>query len=522
MLINDHFQNFKSYGIPKSQLVIADIPYNVGKNAYGSNPAWYKNGDNKNGESDLANKEFFGTDKNFRPAEFMHFCSKMMKKEPKQKGQAPCMIIFCAFDQQMYLIELAKKYGINKYINLVFRKNFSAQVLKANMRIVGNCEYGLLLYRDKLPKFNNNKKMIFNCIDWQKDTKAIHRQKIHPCLPAGERVFFDNKWTNIESVNIGQTNRYGKVIATSSHIAEKLVEILVGTAKTTATYNHPFLIKRKNKIYWINAENIKENDRILSKASVYYTQKPTKRRIVWNIKKQKKAILDMLKMNVENLGLNILLFGRNILGRSLWECKYIIKILTKQIIIFPIYKLSRHLNTNGCTLVVDLSMENGKNHVKFVDNLKKLIWKTGIIQEAGLTEKFAKNVTLKNQLKQEKFLLQKIGSVKIINKKTKVYNLTMDDIPSFDTAVGISHNTQKPINLLEKLIAIFTDEGDVVIDPVAGSGSTLIAAQNFNREGYGFEINKDFHKKAAQWIEDCSKQTDVFSFVREKEKKNNS
>lgn len=37
-LINDHMQNRKQYNIPKAQLVIADIPYNIGKNAYGSNP----------------------------------------------------------------------------------------------------------------------------------------------------------------------------------------------------------------------------------------------------------------------------------------------------------------------------------------------------------------------------------------------------------------------------------------------------------------------------------------------------
>ena len=177
ILINDHFQNFKSYNIQKAQLIIADIPYNVGKNAYGSNPAWYVGGNNANGESELANKEFFDTDKDFRPAEFMHFCSKMLKKEPKQKGKAPCMIVFCAFDQQMYLIELAKKYGLNNYINIVFRKNFSAQVLKANMRIVGNCEYAVLLYRDKLPKFNNHGKMVFNCIDWIRDTNT---PKVHP------------------------------------------------------------------------------------------------------------------------------------------------------------------------------------------------------------------------------------------------------------------------------------------------------------------------------------------------------
>jgi len=248
MLINDHFQNFKSYGLHKAQLVIADIPYNVGKNAYGSNPAWYVDGDNANGESNLANSEFFDTDKDFRVSEFLHFCSKMMKKESKAKGQSPCMIVFCAFDQQMEIIEKAKEYGINRYINLVFRKNFSAQVLKANMRVVGNAEYGLVLYRDKLPKFNNHGKMVFNIIDWEKDTSSY--PKIHP--------------------------------------------------------------------------------------------------------------------------------------------------------------------------------------------------------------------------------------------------------------------TQKPVKLLEKLILIFTDEGDVVIDPVAGSGSTLIAAENLNRKAYGFEIKKDFHKKASEWIKVNSSQQSLF------------
>lgn len=96
-LYNDHFQNYKRYGIPKAQLIIADIPFNIGVNAYASNPSWYKGGDNKLGESELAGKEFFDTDKDFRVAEFMHFASTMLKKEPKEVNAAPCMIVFCEF-----------------------------------------------------------------------------------------------------------------------------------------------------------------------------------------------------------------------------------------------------------------------------------------------------------------------------------------------------------------------------------------------------------------------------------------
>ena len=193
-LYNDHFQNYKVYSIPKAQLIIADIPYNIGKNAYGSNPSWYIGGDNANGKSELAGKEFFDTDKDFRVKEFMHFCSTMLIKEPKETGKAPCMIVFCEFEQQFSLIKLAKEYRLNNYINLVFRKNFSAQVLKANMRIVGNCEYGLILYRDKLPKFRNNGKMIYNCIDVERDTETpkLHpTQKSVPLLKQLIKIFTD-------------------------------------------------------------------------------------------------------------------------------------------------------------------------------------------------------------------------------------------------------------------------------------------------------------------------------------------
>lgn len=203
-LICDHFQNFKRYAILKAQLIIADVPYNLDKKAYASNPAWYIDGDNKNGESELAGKAFFETDKDFRPAEFMHFCSQMLVKEPKngatdedietdttpnaeedkidsrkkrKKSKGPCMILFCAFEQLHYFIELGQRYGFKHYIPLVFRKKFSSQVLKANMKVVGCCEYGLILYKDKLPKFNNDGQMVMNCFDWVRDSST---PKVHP------------------------------------------------------------------------------------------------------------------------------------------------------------------------------------------------------------------------------------------------------------------------------------------------------------------------------------------------------
>ncbi len=177
-LFHDNFQNFKRYGIPKAQLVIADIPYNIGVDAYASNPMWYQGGDNKNGESKLAKQSFFHSDGQFKIAEYMHFCSRLLIKEPKEKGKAPAMIVFCAFEQMQTVIEYGKKYGFMKSYPLFFVKSYSAQVLKANMKIVGATEFAVVLYRDKLPKFNNGGSMVFNWFNWPRDKGEY--PKIHP------------------------------------------------------------------------------------------------------------------------------------------------------------------------------------------------------------------------------------------------------------------------------------------------------------------------------------------------------
>lgn len=55
-----------------------------------------------------------------------------------------------------------------------------------------------------------------------------------------------------------------------------------------------------------------------------------------------------------------------------------------------------------------------------------------------------------------------------------------------------------------------TDPGDVVIDPVAGSASTLIAAEILGRKGYGLEIKKDMFAKANERMQAMRKQMRIF------------
>lgn len=56
------------------------------------------------------------------------------------------------------------------------------------------------------------------------------------------------------------------------------------------------------------------------------------------------------------------------------------------------------------------------------------------------------------------------------------------------------HPTQKPVRLLERLLALVTQPGDVVLDPFSGSCSTAVACINTNREYIGFEIDKEYYE----------------------------
>lgn len=228
-LYNDHFENAKRYGIPHAQLIIADIPYNLGNNAYASNPMWYIDGDNKNGESKLAGKSFFDTDNDFKINNFFDFCTRYLKKEPKEKGQAPAMIVFCAFEQIPLVIEQGKKHGLMKNYPLIFVKRSSGQVLKTNMKILGATEYAVVLYRDKLPKFNNEKnedgtgKQVLNWFEWKRDNKNLYA-KIHPTQKPVELLKQLIKiFTDEGDVVIDPVARKCKYIKSMCRIKQKLL-----------------------------------------------------------------------------------------------------------------------------------------------------------------------------------------------------------------------------------------------------------------------------------------------------------
>lgn len=64
-----------------------------------------------------------------------------------------------------------------------------------------------------------------------------------------------------------------------------------------------------------------------------------------------------------------------------------------------------------------------------------------------------------------------------------------------------SHKTQKPLKVCLPFIEISSNEGELVLDPFMGSGSTAVAARKLNRNFIGFELNPDYCKIAQERIE---------------------
>ena len=70
--------------------------------------------------------------------------------------------------------------------------------------------------------------------------------------------------------------------------------------------------------------------------------------------------------------------------------------------------------------------------------------------------------------------------------------------------------TQKPISIMERFIRLSSKEGDVVLDPFLGSGTTAVAAQRLGRKYIGIEKEEQFFRIAQSWINEEPKQQELF------------
>lgn len=104
---------------------------------------------------------------------------------------------------------------------------------------------------------------------------------------------------------------------------------------------------------------------------------------------------------------------------------------------------------------------------------------------------FQKRIRDKNG--KTKYQENKNGEYELIEKKKGVPLSDVWEIPYLNPKAKerVGYPTQKPVILLERIIKIVTDEGDVVLDPFCGSGTALVAAKLLNRRYIGIDISKD-------------------------------
>jgi site-specific DNA-methyltransferase (adenine-specific) len=87
-------------------------------------------------------------------------------------------------------------------------------------------------------------------------------------------------------------------------------------------------------------------------------------------------------------------------------------------------------------------------------------------------------------------------AVKNTKKTPRHLTESTSDIFNYPRGKDRIHITEKPIELLKRLVTLSSNEGDVVLDPFAGSGSTLVAAMISKRKGLGMEKDKETYEWA--------------------------
>lgn len=91
----------------------------------------------------------------------------------------------------------------------------------------------------------------------------------------------------------------------------------------------------------------------------------------------------------------------------------------------------------------------------------------------------------------------------------------LEDIWHFPKVAGKEqiHQNQKPTNLLSQIINQHTKEGDLILDPFAGSCSTAVAAYRLKRDYIGFEIDPVEYAAGTKWLDAVRSQMSIFDFM---------
>ncbi len=120
-----------------------------------------------------------------------------------------------------------------------------------------------------------------------------------------------------------------------------------------------------------------------------------------------------------------------------------------------------------------------------------LVWEKNIHGSGDLYYDFAP--------KTEFIIFAQKGKRKINGKRT-------ENIFKFSKTGNELHPTQKPVDLIEHLIEKFTSEGDIILDPFMGSGTTGVAAIKNKRDFIGIELDAEYFKISEKRIKETKEK----------------
>lgn len=373
-----------------------------------------------------------------------------------------------------------------------------------------------------------------------------------------DKGWFDIKTISVGDRVLTADGRWNRVVDVSSHHCDgPLYRVWVGDRDVLATGNHPFLIERDGVIAWVEARLLRVGDAALSPTprslKVWSPEAARELRDLWDVPvgvdialfkasqahdsvvaesrlEEARFLLvengsDTVKPSWESadptantpaemasqqpratIESNITVgsewptssSGKRPTDPSLMATESIIGMRTSRTTSCPTSSLSMPLHTSGFTPVASCGMECGGSRVESAASTSPSPRSTGTFRERdGSTTDDAGPATLRRPSRQSSFAAHAIERVEEVPYSGPVWNLTVENSPTFQTRIGMSHNTVKPISLLRYLARLITPAGGTLIDPFAGSGSCGIAAglEGFNYigieldpEGKGYPI----------------------------------
>ena len=104
------------------------------------------------------------------------------------------------------------------------------------------------------------------------------------------------------------------------------------------------------------------------------------------------------------------------------------------------------------------------------------------------------------------YSLRRVKRIERVPYVGDVWNLSVDGHPSFQTAVGLSHNTEKPVELAVRAMSYSSREGEHVLDLFGGSGSTMAAAEQTGRKAFLMELDPLYCDVIVQRLQKLTKE----------------